>query len=108
MAGPVDVSVFGQNSRDDGKALDRLRAHHRDAVDAIDRVLDRLGDEDLDLLGRESGRFGLDRDLGRGEFGKDVKLGAGEDIETVDDQRERETDYDPAVPDRPAQSRARR
>ena len=55
--------------------------------DAVDRVLDRLGDEDLDLLRREPGRLGLDRDLRRRELGKDIELCPGDDRDAVGHQR---------------------
>ena len=40
---------------------------------AIDRILDRLGDQLLDLLGGEAGRLGLDVHRRGHEIGKDVQ-----------------------------------
>ena len=59
---------------------------------AVDRVLERLGDEHLDLLGREPGRLGLDGDLRWGELGEDVERAFADDAGAVDHQREREAD----------------
>ena len=55
LAGAIDVLVLGEDGGDDGEALDRLRADGGDALHAVDGVLDRLGDQHLDLLGREPG-----------------------------------------------------
>ena len=106
LAGLVDVHPLRQHRGDDRKALDGLGSHGRDALHAVDRVLDRLGHLELDLLGREAGRFGLNGDLRRGELGKDVERGAGQRPRAERDERGGEAERDAAMPDRAADDRA--
>ena len=57
-------------------ALNRGGAQLLNARDAVDGVLDRLGDEHLHLLRRQAWRLGLYSHLRRSKLGKDVVLGA--------------------------------
>ena len=60
-------------STTDDRPEHRLRAHRLQPRHAVQRVLERHGDQALDLLGRQPGRLGLDLDQRRGELGEDVE-----------------------------------
>ena len=102
LAGAEDVGAGRQHGGDDGETLDRLRADDGDAGHAVDDVLDRLGDEDLDLLRREAGGLGLDGDLRRCELGKDVERCGEEARRAVHHQHDGEPEDDPRMTDREA------
>ena len=65
----IDVARWVEEDGDDREALDRARAQRLHAWHAVDGVLDRPGDEDLDLFGREADGLGLDADLGGANSG---------------------------------------
>ena len=68
------ICAFAEHRSNDGKPLNRLRTDRFKTRNAIDGRLDRTCDELLDLLGRQAGGFGLNDNLRRGKFRKDVEL----------------------------------
>jgi hypothetical protein len=99
---PVDVHALRQYGGHHRQTLNRLRAHDGDALHAVDRVLQRLGDEQLDLLRGKPRRLGLDGDLRGRELGKHVERRTGEGRDADDDHGEGEPEHHAAVPDRAA------
>ena len=99
LARLVDIHPLAQHRGHHGQSLDGLRPHGGDALHAVDRVLDRLGDLELDLLRREAGRLGLDGYLGRRELREDVERGAAERIRPLGHEDEREPEHDRSMPD---------
>ncbi len=60
LTGNVHVDVVGERDGDDRETRNGLGAQRRKPARTIDGILDRLGDELLDLLGGKARRFGLD------------------------------------------------
>ena len=98
---PVAINIARrvEEYRHDGQALDRGGAERLHARNAAGGVLDRPGDENLDLLGRQSNGLGLDADLGRCELRKHVILGATERIDAIGNQNAGERGDDTAKAD---------
>src|SRR3954451_20120599 len=67
LAGAVDVGAVLEDQRADREALNRLRAKHIETWYPTERLFDWQCDQRLDLIGRESRRFGLRDDLRRHE-----------------------------------------
>ena len=96
LARPVDVATRSEYDGHDRQPLNGGRSHAFDARQAVDRRFDRLGDENLDLLGAEAWRFGLDRDLWRRKFGEHVVLGIPQCKHAIACERTSERKHDPA------------
>ena len=86
---------LGEVEGDDRKALDRLRMDGGDARGAAERVLDRPGDQLLDLFGDEAGRLGLDHGFGRGQGGEDLGRQVAGPHEAAGQQGEAGQDHHP-------------
>lgn len=69
------------------------------AGNAVNGVLDGLGHKDLDLLRGQSGGLGLDADLGRREFRKDIVFRADDREDTVAEQHQGQGQDDAAEAD---------
>jgi len=82
-----------------GQALDRRGTERLNTGHAADGVLNRTGDENLDLLGRQADGLGLDADLGRRKLRKHVILGATERIDAIGNQNAGERGDDTAEAD---------
>jgi hypothetical protein len=104
MASPVTIDIARgiEKDRDHRKALDRGRAQRLHTRYAIDGVFDGSGHQDLDLLRRESGGFGLDADLGRRELREHIVLGAAERIDPIGQKHASQRDHDPTKSEREA------
>ena len=72
LARLAEVRAALEQQRDVRQLRDRLRADHLDARDAVQRVLERDGDELLDLGRRQPEARGLQLDAGGRELGEDV------------------------------------
>ncbi len=72
LAGQQQVGSPLEDQVDDREGSDRLRAHDVEALDAIEGVLERNGDELLNLGGRQPKRRYLDLDARRSKFGEDI------------------------------------
>ena len=95
----VDVHPLAEHRGHHGEALNGLRANRRDALHSVDRVFDRLGDLELDLLRREPRGLGLNRDLRRGELGKDVERRTPERVRSDHHERRGQPQHHAAMAD---------
>src|SRR5882672_7588752 len=81
-------------NRDVGQSLNRSGSQRVDPGRAVDRILDGLSDENLDLLRGKTGGFGLRGDLRRRKIGKHVIRSASERKNSVTQQSAGECDDD--------------
>ena len=87
LASPIDVATRLEDDCDDRQSLERPGSHAFDAGQAVHRIFDRLGDENLNLFRAQAGRFRLDRDLGWRELRENVVFGVAKRKPAVAKQR---------------------
>ena len=95
----IDIARRIEEYCHDGQALDRRGTERLHARRAANGILNRTGDENLDLLGRQSNGLGLDADLGRRKLRKHVILGATKRIDAIGNQNAGERGDDTAEAD---------
>ena len=94
LARDKNIGAFAKNHRDNRQALDGFRANRFEISCANQCALDWSRHDRFDLLGCQSGRFGLNRYLGLNKFWKDVELRIRRDEQAIsnDDASERNND----------------
>ena len=111
-SGLEQVRPVLEDHDDLGVLRHRLRSHHVEMRNAVERLLERHGDELLDLRRREADRGCLDLHLGRGELREDVDLRLRQLDGPHDEQGHGEGDDDvpepQALPDDPTHHGRRR
>ncbi len=108
LAVRIDVARRIENDRDHGEPLDRGRSQRLKAGGPVETVFQWLRDQDFNLLRREPGCFGLDCDLRRSEFGKDVVFRLLERVDAVQQDDAGERDDDAVKTDREPKKRCLR
>src|SRR5881396_2244983 len=94
------ANLSAEHRGNDGESLNRLRTDRLQTRNSVHRRLDRSCDELFDLLRRQPNGLGLNDDLRRSEFGKDVQLRPRRRINAVAEHHDTECDDDSSKPQR--------
>ena len=100
LSGPIEIGRIGKDRGQDGDPGGGRGAERDQARGPVESLFQRDRDQRLNLRGGKTRRLGLDRDLGRGEFGEDVDGGRESGEEAEEDQEPGEDEDDEAIRER--------